>query len=143
MSTSRSFPTRRHRSRVSDRRKNHVVLLGASRIQLGFATDTFRNKFPSYQITQLAIDGSNPVAALRDLANDEQFMGVVITSITAGSFRSGVVDIQQEYIELYHSQYSLQSSINALVQSFLQANLVVLNPRVRPDRVARSVLVGE
>ncbi len=71
------------RDRVSERRARTVVVLGASRMQLGFSTDEFRRRLPDYSVVQLSANGRYPIATLLDLAEDEDFNGVVICSLSA------------------------------------------------------------
>ncbi|MCG8405832.1 MAG: hypothetical protein MI923_11605 [Phycisphaerales bacterium] len=129
-----------YRSKVSDNQREHVVLVGSSRIQLGFSTDTFREKFPRHQLTQLAIDSRFPIAVLRDLANDEQFRGIAICSMTALGFLRQNWEDQQDYVEFFHHDYMFHHAWDGIVGSRLKAQLVVLSPKVRIDRVLRAVL---
>lgn len=76
-----------------------VVLLGSSRLQLAFDTETFRQRFPDYDVVQLAVGGSPPIATLRDLANDVGFKGIVLCSMMAASFGHDRWDAQQAYVE--------------------------------------------
>lgn len=129
-----------HRASVSDDNPKHVVLLGASRIQLGFSTDVFRTRYPDHQVTQLAVDGRHPVATLRDLADDKRFRGTVICSISEAGFEASHWDDQQEYVDFYHKHYLFHQSIDSIVGSFLQSRFVVLSPQVRLDQVLRKLL---
>ena len=68
------------RSRISE--QQGVVLLGASRMHFGFSHAAFRDRYPDTPLHQLAVAGSWPYASLRDLAHDEEFLGVVLISFT-------------------------------------------------------------
>lgn len=57
-----------------------VVLLGSSRMQLGFDTRVFAQK-TGIQPIQLAIDNDPGVDVLRDLANDANFNGTVVCEL--------------------------------------------------------------
>ncbi len=132
-----------HRSQVSNNNLEQVVLLGASRIQLGFSTDDFRERYPDIELTQLAVDGRHPAATLRNLASDERFRGTVICSITEAGFEQSCWDLQQEYVEHYHHHHTFHKRIESVVGSSLQSRLVVLSPQVRFDKVLRSLLAGD
>ena len=129
-----------HRRQVSDHR-SQVVLLGGSRIQLGFATKVFHKRFPTHLIAVLAIDGRPPIAALRDLAADESFRGTVICSMTVWGFLSTTWEQQQEYVDQFHKSH-LNQMLEPVLKSWLQNRLVVLNPAVRLSRVLRLMWVA-
>lgn len=126
-----------HRSRVYGQKS--VVLLGASRMRMGFSTDRFRERFPDHRIVQLAVDGRTPYATLCDLANDEDFHGLVICAITTG-FSDAVTSnrgSQAGYVEHFHrwnSQDLLTKSAtwnvwgNRVMLWLLQERLVIANP---------------
>lgn len=118
-----------HRRQISDQR-SQVVLLGASRILLGFSTKTFRDRFPTTPIAVLAIDGAMPIAVLRDLAEDESFRGIVICATTAGGLSSSSWEQQQEYVDHFYKSGPNQL-LEPVLRSWLQNRLVVLNPNVR------------
>ncbi len=133
-----------HRSQVSDNTSKQVVLLGASRIQLGFSTDAFRERYPDHKLTQLAIGGrASSVAVLRDLANEESFRGIVISSIVAPWFEEGLWDTQQEYVKYYRHAHRFHKKNDSLIVSYLQSHLVALGPQFRFDKVLRSLLAGD
>lgn len=124
-----------HRAEVSDNRPSHVVLLGASRIQLGLSTETFRQRYPHYRLTQLAVDGSSPVASLASLAEDPSFRGTVICSLTAQWVWPQLVSGQDAYAEYYRRQHSPARSLETAMKCRLQERLVAINPHVRVARV--------
>jgi len=126
-----------HRARVYG---NSVVLLGASRIQVGFDTDLFRSEFPNYRLVQLAFAGEHPLATLRDLAGDENFHGVVICAIVPVGFLEELRDDQQEFVDYYHRGMTLNSVLNRHIATFLQEHLVVVNPSVNLLRIAELLL---
>ena len=119
------------RERVYERGPRTIVLLGMSRIQLGVAIPTFRERLPEYGVVQLAVAGRNPIATLRDLAEDEQFTGIVICAVTPPSLRGNELNGQEEYVEFYHRERSLNTRLNERIGWFLQQRLAVLNPQVR------------
>ncbi|QDT17659.1 hypothetical protein [Alienimonas californiensis] len=62
---------------------NAVVLLGGSRMQLGFDAETFRRRHPHRPTANLALDGGSGTGFLEDLAADPNFRGTVIVDFNA------------------------------------------------------------
>jgi len=122
-----------HRRQVSDQ-KTQVVLLGASRMQLGFSTDVYQDRFPEVPIAMLAINGKHPIATLRDLAEDDKFRGKVICAVTAYSFLSTAWDGQQEYVDYFHHSGPNQLLEPAL-KSWIQARFVAFTPNLSLIRI--------
>ncbi len=118
--------------------KRSVILIGASRIQTDFHTPTFHVRFPDYRLTQLAVPGAPPVAALRDVAEDDRICGLVICSAMSGWLRKQNWSAQQEYVDHYHHYSTLNSRCNRLLACWIQARLVAIHPAVN----LRSVVVG-
>lgn len=115
-----------HRGKIYDR--DTVVLLGTSRIQVDFNTRVFRKRFPQYNLVQLAIDGRDPAAALRDLAEDERFNGIVVCDMHERGFQRATREDQQAYVSYYHTRRNLTKPVDRLFATFFQRNLVVINP---------------
>jgi hypothetical protein len=53
-----------HRRRLDSGNPKTVVLLGASRMQLGFSTDTFRRRYPNVELVNLSVAAATPLATL-------------------------------------------------------------------------------
>ncbi len=126
----------------SDGDMTPLVLLGASRIQVGFDMKQVRQRYPHHRVVQLAVDGTHPWATLRDLALDERFRGIVICSITAAGFCRSARDEQSDYVMHYRSQYNLNAAGNVRVSSFLQSRLVILNPSLKAETLLRQLVKG-
>lgn len=60
-----------------------VVLLGGSRMQLGFDAETFQQRHPDRPLANLALDGGSGTGFLEDLAADPNFRGTVIVDFNA------------------------------------------------------------
>jgi len=92
-----------HRGRVYEDGGKSVVLLGESRMQTGFSPEAFRERYSDYRLTQLAVSGTSPMATLKDLANDERFVGTVICSMAAVGLLPPVerAHSQREYVAHY------------------------------------------
>lgn len=117
------------RNEVYEHGDKTVALLGASRMQLGFSADEFRRRFPDHHVVQLAIDNSQPMAVLRDLAADERFAGTVVCSVTPECFESQTWTSQQDYVDYYRREFSPLVAAQKAVSSYLQERLVLVNWR--------------
>jgi hypothetical protein len=130
-----------HRSQVY-RRGNETpfVVLGASRIQLGFVPKELEGRYPHYRPVQLAIDGRYPWATLRDLALDENFRGIVLCSMKAEGFLKSHWEDQTPYVAYYHDQFNTNTALNARISSYLQGKVALLYPTLRADEVLLHLL---
>lgn len=128
------------RAGIGSEAKPQVVLLGKSRIQLGFSMEEFHRQYPEHQVTQLALNGRAAVATLRDLADDKSFKGLVICSTDAeGLCREHWAD-QREYVAHYHKRYLPHRAIDAELNLAVQENLVVVHPVVCLTNLSRNLL---
>ena len=73
------------RRQIDQSDENTVAIIGASRILFDFDLDTYDNLTGTRPI-QLALVGTNPRPILADLAQDEDFKGLLYIGITPGSF---------------------------------------------------------
>jgi hypothetical protein len=93
------------RARASDGSPHTVAILGTSRIHLAFSPEAFERALPGWTPVQLAIDGTQPAAALIDLADDPSFRGVVLVD----TFESGIAPenliSQRAYVAAYHRRW--------------------------------------
>jgi hypothetical protein len=62
-----------------------TVFIGSSRIKYDLDTETWR-KLTGDEPVQLAMEGSSPLPALEDLANDKNFKGKLVIDVTEGLF---------------------------------------------------------
>ena len=120
-----------YRGKAANNDPQTVVLLGASRIQMGFHSQTFQHAFPDHTLINLAINGTSPIATLKDLAQDEKFRGLVICSIFAKNCMTIQHDMQQEYVDHYHFKASVNAQLNCLIASFFQSRLAMINPHLQ------------
>ena len=118
-----------HRDRLRDAGPNTIALLGASRMQLGFVPDAFLAVHPDFEIVQLAIAGDGPVAALRDLARDESFHGLVICSVSARLLQPSRWEDQQSFVDYFHGKWGIGERASLLLAVPLQEKLRVFGPR--------------
>lgn len=129
-----------HRSRIYGNNNKAVVLIGASRMQTDFSLLSFKSRFPDYQITQLAIPGTGPISTLEDIADDQDFKGIIICSLTAFSFDR---DSQQNFVNYYHSAPIYELNTEPRIQSFLQTHFVFLNQALNMKAIAGRLRKGE
>ena len=138
-----------HRGSVYARsdRDSVVVLLGASRLQMGLSLSRMSFRLPHVRPVQLAITGAHSGPALGDLAEDPDFSGRVLVSITPFGIIMPFGETQR-YVEHFRSAGTtkpIDAWANGLVQSVLVAQNSFLslpqlvrtlgNGRGLPDRL--------
>ena len=128
-----------HMSRAAKFDKDALILVGTSRLQVGFDTETFRTMYPNRKISQLAVQGRFPIATLRHLAEQDDFSGTILCETHEVGFCHRLWDGQKDYLDPY-SSFFLQQRLECVARTFLQARLVILNPSVRLIRTAESWL---
>jgi len=116
-----------------------LVLLGASRMQLDFSNQTFRNDFPEISLVNLAIDGQCPLATLEDLAADEEFIGTALVSITAACFLRKARGAQSAYVQHYRSSWTLNRRINAAISAWIQSIIVSATPHAKVINLIKDI----
>lgn len=116
-----------HRQRIDETDRSDVVLLGGSRIQLGISLGTLSAGSGRKHITQLAIDGTSPMATLRDLAENSQFSGLVVCSLFAPAFEPVNWNAQQPWIDHYYRDFAVTSRLKRVFSGTLQRYLVLAN----------------
>lgn len=121
---------------------HEIVLLGSSRMQTGVSTKTLKELLPTYQIINLSTDGSCANAALRDLAEDEKFSGLVLCDMTAQCllFGDGTMLGQHAYARYYHRVFNLNNKINRIIANIVQQNLTVVDPYLSLQKILGLVL---
>lgn len=93
------------RARVADGSADTVAILGGSRILLAFDMPTFRQLAPRYAPVQLAINGSQPIGTLRDLAADPDFRGVALVDTSELGFLPRLQTTQHDEVAAYHRRW--------------------------------------
>lgn len=116
------------RLRASDGSPHTVALLGTSRIHLAFSPAAFARALPGWTPVQLAIDGTQPAAALIDLARDPEFRGVVIVD----TLESGIVPenlySQRPYVAAYHRRWRAPGAmLERWLATRVEARLAILS----------------
>ena len=129
-----------HRGRVYGAGHKSVVLIGASRCQLDFSTDTFRKVLPGHSVVQLSVDARGSYEVLQDLAQDEAFTGIVICSTGYdGALPYGGM---REYLDAFHRRPSVDASLNRRIATWLQGRLVLISPSVQTAKTVHGLLEG-
>jgi len=115
-----------------------IALLGTSRMKADICLETFRRRCPDYRVVQLSVFGhKSPIGTLRDLANDQDFSGVVLCDLVAPLLNPAMWDDQQEYY-LHGSSFNEQQ--HAVTLALLQDRLALLEPRLRLPRCLQTWL---
>lgn len=118
----------------SENGRKKMVIVGASRAQLGIEPVALSESFPEFDVVHLAIRGFPVLAFLEDLADDPEFDGVVLASVTADGLvppRTTKGRRDDEYVEFYHREFLengfLVNRAESRLKAFLQSKLVLLS----------------
>lgn len=131
------------RDRVyAGRNEKVVVLIGDCRIQLGLIPQILQDSFPWNRVVQLAIEGTSPIATLRDLAEDKGFNGVVICQLDARLLCKDMWDTQQRYVDFYHKKYHWDAKANRFFSILTQEMLATLHPQLRLNDLGIQLVKG-
>lgn len=118
----------RHKARGS----KVVAIIGSSRSQLGIDPEHVGLVFPGYRVVHLAIDGTPPFAVLKDLAEDENFDGIIVCDAFENFVLPDVRGIASPWVRHYHDIFSLmgtwQKRFDTWCQVRLQTHFAVLSP---------------
>ncbi len=129
------------RDRVySDGSETAVVLLGDCRMQLDIVPQILRDRLPHARIVQLAVEKTSPIAALRDLAADEGFRGIVLCALNERLLCKDMWGTLQPYVDYYHAQYTFNEKLNRLLSTAVQRTLTAIHPELRLDDVILSLV---
>lgn len=112
------------RKRASVQGNDAVILVGASRIQLGINTEIMSRYTPT-RPAQLAIDGSALMPVLENLAADERITGTVIVDMEVEKISSRLTNKRTENIVQYYENHKQARPYGALqnIEEFLQNQL--------------------
>ena len=122
-----------HRARaVKSAPPLRFALLGASRIQYGISPPVFRDETHKLGLNvdpiMLAVNGHYPLAALRDLSEDEKFVGVALVGIDSRGMDRAVWEMQAEYIQKYHHEWSPAREVHRRLLTRLQEHVIAARP---------------
>ena len=131
------------RARVEDAGEKTLLILGRSRIQQAFVREVFHEECPGYETIQLAVGGDHPIGTLINIAENTDFNGVVLCSITADSLLPELRDQQQHYLDYYYDDYGLLERIGQRFLTFAEWRLVTLAPELTPQEVLPDLAQGD
>ena len=130
------------RQKAAQKGDKSVTLIGASRIQTGLHPRVFARATGIHPI-MLAVDGSNPIPVLKDLAADPRVTGTIICSLipmwlgeASGDFgRAG------EWIRKYHDR-KWSKRVETELTVLLQQHLVFRYTGLQPDEIWEDIEEG-
>lgn len=105
-----------------------LVIIGASRSQLNLSIPYLKEKLSTHDIIQLSINAQYPMATLAALADDQDFIGIVLMSINAQALESRYLSMQQTYNDYYLTSASFDKSLNAYLIAIFESQLRSLHP---------------
>ena len=135
-----------HRDQAtSGETERKIVIIGASRAQLGLDPAALEEALPGFAVIHLAIDGTPPYEILKDLCSDPSFDGVILCSVVFSSLRPADptgdrrdLTYTRFYQEEFHAPARWLDRANVWIEAFLQSRLVLLSPRL----TLRSILAS-
>jgi hypothetical protein len=108
---------------------NSVILVGASRIQMGFSSDVFHERFPDRPLVVLPIDGRTPWPVLRDISRDPEVVGTIIVSSLSCLLPNEGFDLSPEYAAYADILASPSAVAERRIVTQVQWHLRIANPR--------------
>ena len=124
-----------------------IALLGASRIQYGISPSAFRDEARRLGLdvdpVMLAVNGHYPLAALRDLADDPQFVGVGLVGIDSRGMDRQVWDMQAPHVRYYHHDWSPSRELHRRLLTRLQEHVIAARPEFSIVTLIKRALDGQ
>ena len=118
-----------HRTQVDSENKQALVVLGASRAQIGIDPNILHEKLPGYEIHQLAVaSAGSALRPLEDLAAD-QFSGIAICAVIASQLEPSRWNDQQKYVSAFRENRELFRNFEFSCRAFMESSLVSMRPR--------------
>jgi hypothetical protein len=130
------------RDRVYAEKRTPFVLLGASRIEFAIDMPLLQQLLPDYQPVMLAQNAHYPLAALRDLAADANFRGIILCDIESRGLYKMYADMQQPLVDYYHRQWSPSWHVHRLLLNLWQAHFDIADPQLGAVAAARRWIDG-
>jgi hypothetical protein len=131
------------RRQTKQQESGTVVLIGASRIQLGLHPDVF-SRATNIRPLMLAIDGNSPLPVLQNLAEDPEFSGLVICSLIPQWLAEKKTTRRRaaKWIRKYRRQ-KWSSRLETQLATGVQQLFVFRFPGLSPGRVWRHLVHDE
>lgn len=122
--------------------RKKIVLIGASRLQLGIVPDVLEAELVDYDVVNLAVDGHAGYATFEDVANDPKFNGIVIYSTNVERFARSGFKAQKQWCEYYSHNYdpTLNDRMNFLFGLKLQGAANIFGANSSPKFVADRII---
>lgn len=120
-----------------------LVLLGASRIEFGVDMKLLAQLLPRYRPLMLAQNAHYPLAALRDLAADDAFHGVVLCDVEANALVPAYRDMQQPLVDYRRREWAPSWRVHRVLLTDWQRHAVVADPDLGVVASVRRWLAGE
>jgi hypothetical protein len=117
-----------YRRRLRSAGDRGVALLGTSRMLFGVDPKRLKARLPGYQPIMLAINGEYPMAALRDLAADNSFRGVVVVDTDAAGLRLLYREMQQPHVAHFRAGFGPSRALHRRILTQWQRRMVVADP---------------
>jgi hypothetical protein len=118
------------RDRVYDARLRPVVFLGASRTVYGLDPKVWKSERASDKPVMLAVNGHYPLAALRDLALDEDFSGLIVCDIDSYGLLPMHHEMQQAWVDYHQRRWNANWHGHRVLLNAWQRRSVLANPGV-------------
>jgi len=125
------------RDRVEDAQPDQVLVLGDSRIQLGFSPRAFRESAPKHDVLVLAVGAAAPPAMLRDIAENTDFAGPLLLGCAS---RRIVVppddsECHPDWVDTYFREWKgapgYEKKMNIWIKNKLAYHCLISQMRVR------------
>lgn len=95
------------RRKVDDDEPDATVLIGSSRMQFDIDLDVWREE-TGVEPVQLALEGSNPLPILTNLAEDEDFDGLLVVGITPPLIMMPGIGARENVVKRYETETPAQ-----------------------------------
>ncbi len=122
------------RSRVRPHDPDQVVIIGASRAQLGLQPAALAAALGTRPPVQLAVSGSSCMPVLRDLSASRDFRGIVLVDVTPYVFFNTPQHldggVQAEFVRQY-AAHSVLAAVERRLRLALERRFAVQLPEVR------------
>jgi hypothetical protein len=130
------------RDRVYDTRLRPVVFLGASRTVYGLDPKVWKSQRPQDKPVMLAVNGHYPLAALRDLALDEDFSGLIVCDIDSYGLLPAHHAMQQPWVDYHRRRWNANWHGHRVLLNAWQRRSVLSNPGVGLWATLKRVFTG-
>lgn len=131
------------RDNVYSKKKTPLVFIGASRTLFGIDLPYVRERLPDFDPVMLALNGMYPLASLKDLALDQNFSGVVVVDIDSHGLLPVHNDMQQSYVDYYHSSWNPSWRLHRFFLNKWQELTVLGDPAISVAAVVKRRLTGQ